>query len=380
MRTPPCTFFGIPATLVLFGHVSFANWMPDKAAQINFFTNTQCTAYNGEVAAWWTLSPLVGRVGSTTAATGAQCFNLSMPGNSLGIATVNMWFQMDNTTTEPGASSGGCTFWDDYGCSGDNESSDVLSDQGPCRPASSTDDRLWKSAKCWNNNSTGPVQSTSVTGDGTSGIVTTLPPETCAIIFEYGSNYKCRQERNIGQRNSDFFRDALTSRNKLGQEQFNFPPYSCILRTERIPAGAVAGIVVALIILLLALAVASISRCRVLHRHGASTISPFNGAGTALVDSSTRRMTRQRLENQVTAAEEKMAHPEGLEKSATPGTTGSSVAHGMSRLMSGSSPVRREVGSPNLEVQLQAARDQINILVARMNAIEANTEPPPQYA
>jgi hypothetical protein len=185
MCTPSSAFFGILAALVLFAQVSFANWTPDKAAQINFFSNTQCTAYNGEVAAWWTLSPLVGGVGSTTATARAQCFNLSIPGNSLGIGTVNMWFQMDNTATEPGASSGVCTFWDDYGCSGNDESSDILSFAGPgtCRPASSTDGRLWKSAKCWNNNSTGPVQTTSVAGDGTSGSVTVLPSETCAIIF-----------------------------------------------------------------------------------------------------------------------------------------------------------------------------------------------------
>jgi hypothetical protein len=91
-------------------------------------------------------------------------------------------------------------------------------------------------------------------------------------------------------------------------------------------------------------------------------------------------MTRQRLETQITAAEGKMAHLEGLEKSKIPGTTGGSVAHEISRLMPGSSPVRREVGSPNLEAQLQATRAQINVLVARMNAIETNTEPPPQYA
>ncbi|KAJ7300766.1 hypothetical protein DFH08DRAFT_946319 [Mycena albidolilacea] len=35
-----------------FAHPSLANWTPVKGAQINFYTNTQCTAYNGEVAAW----------------------------------------------------------------------------------------------------------------------------------------------------------------------------------------------------------------------------------------------------------------------------------------------------------------------------------------
>ncbi|KAJ7893211.1 hypothetical protein B0H13DRAFT_2339798 [Mycena leptocephala] len=72
-----------------------------------------------------------------------------------------------------------------------------------------------------------------------------------------------------------------------------------------------------------------------------------------------------------------MTHLEGLAKPTTSETVSSSVAQGIFRLMSGSGP-RREVGSPNLEVQLQATRDQMSTLVARMNAIEANTEPPPQ--
>ncbi|KAJ7867749.1 hypothetical protein B0H14DRAFT_3588027 [Mycena olivaceomarginata] len=41
-------------------HICLAHWSPSKGAQINFYTDTQCTAYNGEVAAWWNQAPLVG--------------------------------------------------------------------------------------------------------------------------------------------------------------------------------------------------------------------------------------------------------------------------------------------------------------------------------
>lgn len=83
------------------------------------------------------------------------------------------------------------------------------------------------------------------------------------------------------------------------------------------------------------------------------------------------------------AAQEKMSYLAGLEGCATPGRTGGSAAHGILRLISGNGPGRRasarDSGSPDLELQLQAAREQINMLLAWMNAIEANTEPPPQY-
>ncbi|KAF8175063.1 hypothetical protein K438DRAFT_2047895 [Mycena galopus ATCC 62051] len=236
MRSPPSTFFAILATLVMFTLVSFANWAPDKAAQINFFADARCSAYNGEVAAWWTLSPLVGGIGNEAAI--AQCFNLSTPSNSLGIATVNMWLQVSGTTTEPPASIGQCTFWDDYGCSGNGDSSDYVPPYGACLPASSTDGELWKSAKCWNNG-TSPSSSTSVARNGSSASLPALSSEASSSttsVAGLGRSTALSSETpdpSTSVAGSGTPANAFKFRHKLGgQEQFNLPPSSGTPRTK----------------------------------------------------------------------------------------------------------------------------------------------------
>ncbi|KAJ6581002.1 hypothetical protein B0H19DRAFT_490712 [Mycena capillaripes] len=152
MRPPSSTLFAIPATLVLFAPVSFANWAPDRAAQINFYTNTQCSTYASEVAALWTQTPLVGVVepGTNAVARAAQCFNLSMPANAQSINTVTLWAYATSTTTVPTPLSGNCTFWDDDGCGGNEDTSLYNpSTNLTCLSARSRDGGLWISARCW---------------------------------------------------------------------------------------------------------------------------------------------------------------------------------------------------------------------------------------
>ncbi|KAJ7457326.1 hypothetical protein FB451DRAFT_1509517 [Mycena latifolia] len=130
---PGLMVFAQFAILAAAAQVALANWTPDKAAQINFYTDTKCSAYAGEAAAFWTQLPLVGGIGSTVSllptlgygvgnlsggdcstvgAARAQCITLNMPGNSQSINTAALWGY--STTTEPGTGSGNCVFWDDY--------------------------------------------------------------------------------------------------------------------------------------------------------------------------------------------------------------------------------------------------------------------------
>jgi hypothetical protein len=130
----------------------------------------------------------------------------------------------------------------------------------------------------------------------------------------------------------------------------------------------------------------------------ATTISPF----TLITEASTPRsrsatlseesdvrsispstIARQRLETQLHAATEKVADLEGRER--FDGGDGSADSS-MRRLMSARSASTR---LPEVEAQLQAAREQIDMLVTRINALEENSdagwgrvigdEPPPEY-
>ncbi|KAK6981105.1 hypothetical protein R3P38DRAFT_3464536 [Favolaschia claudopus] len=141
----------IPLALtILFAFIPFcwANWSSGKAAQINFYTDTKCSAYTGEVAAYWNAFPNPGVIGSTAGAAKAQCFTLNMPGNSQSINTAALWGF--STSTEPGRASGFCEFWDGFSCDGNTASSDFGSGASlpTCQPARSKDGWLWKSAKC----------------------------------------------------------------------------------------------------------------------------------------------------------------------------------------------------------------------------------------
>ncbi|KAJ6544359.1 hypothetical protein B0H19DRAFT_1267638 [Mycena capillaripes] len=137
------------AILSALAQLTLANWTPGKAAQINFYSDTVCTQYDGEAAAYWNQSPMVGTIGTTGGAALAQCITLNMPGNSKSINTAAIWGF--STTTQPGPWSGHCTFWDGFTCSG-NSATSYYPNGGPtCQPARSSAGFLWKSGKCWSN-------------------------------------------------------------------------------------------------------------------------------------------------------------------------------------------------------------------------------------
>jgi hypothetical protein len=108
-------------------------------------------------------------------------------------------------------------------------------------------------------------------------------------------------------------------------------------------------------------------------------------------DSNVRRtsastITRQDLETELRMVHEKMADLQDLERSTTRETAGSGTRRVL-RLMSIRSSSTR--ASPDVRAELEASREQINMLVTRMQALEANAhsaygvgisnEPPPAY-
>ncbi|KAJ7210219.1 hypothetical protein C8J57DRAFT_1540018 [Mycena rebaudengoi] len=97
------TYFTI---LMAVAQVSFANWAPEKGAQVNFYTDSGCGQYAGEVAVWWNKSPAVGVAGRD-----ADCITLNMPSNSKSIKTVGLW---PASTVQPRTVSGHCSFWDGF--------------------------------------------------------------------------------------------------------------------------------------------------------------------------------------------------------------------------------------------------------------------------
>ncbi|KAJ7300461.1 hypothetical protein DFH08DRAFT_1090586 [Mycena albidolilacea] len=134
-------YFAILASISQLPPVSHATWAPGKAAQINFFTDDICTQYNGEVAAWWTMTPMIGSMAAQP-----ECILLSMPvnGNSQTTALVNVYEPTTATTTTPAPeANGSCTFWDGSTCTGNEASPNTA-----CMPARSKDGVLWQSAKC----------------------------------------------------------------------------------------------------------------------------------------------------------------------------------------------------------------------------------------
>jgi hypothetical protein len=129
--------------------------------------------------------------------------------------------------------------------------------------------------------------------------------------------------------------------------------------------------------------------------YDANTVSPFtlvtemDGHNTPPRDSDIRSVspstiTRQGLETELWVVHEKMADLQGPERSST---TAGSGTRGVLGLMS----MRRSSirGVSDVEGQLETSREQINMLVTRMQALEATTnsayvagisnEPPPAY-
>ncbi|KAJ7182215.1 hypothetical protein C8R43DRAFT_1325 [Mycena crocata] len=115
-----------------------------------------------------------------------------------------------------------------------------------------------------------------------------------------------------------------------------------------------------------------------------STVTPSHGAEG-----------RQQLESELLAAQEKMGDLEALDLSSTRASRGSSVPRRVLRLVSMRSTTSSQAFLPNdgagpdLGAELQAAREQINLLVMRINMLEAQAgptstrdsldEPPPDY-
>ncbi|KAK7062499.1 hypothetical protein R3P38DRAFT_2835468 [Favolaschia claudopus] len=151
MRTP--TFLTLTLALL---PSCIANWSSGKAAQMNFYTDTKCSAYTGEAAAFYEAFPKVG-VFQSTGEDNAQCFSLNMPSSSQSINMVAAWDSNTAFATvqpgEPGRRTGVCQFWDGANCAGKFVESYVGNGwQGAkpgCQPGRSTDGYLWKSAKCW---------------------------------------------------------------------------------------------------------------------------------------------------------------------------------------------------------------------------------------
>lgn len=124
------------------------------------------------------------------------------------------------------------------------------------------------------------------------------------------------------------------------------------------------------------------------------TLPPQTGSlghlgNTGPIESGDARMiTRQRLEAQLFATKETLTDLENLTspriaRSATPRFLGL----GRNKLTRGAPPIRATANvatSTNVEAELQAAREQINMLFARISALEGDSDdqtrgPPPDY-
>ncbi|GKT45293.1 uncharacterized protein ColSpa_05474 [Colletotrichum spaethianum] len=132
------TFFA--AIVLQLANPVSANYETGKAVQINFYSNSGCSAYTSETAAWWTRSPRAGEYVNGGAA--AECFALNMPGSSQSINVASVWKGSGAKT------SGGCYLYDGYNCGGVTKYADYRSGSGDCLAARSSAGYLWKSARC----------------------------------------------------------------------------------------------------------------------------------------------------------------------------------------------------------------------------------------
>ena len=165
------------------------------------------------------------------------------------------------------------------------------------------------------------------------------------------------------------------------------------LGANRVPCGTVAAIAVAVT---MAVVWAGTTLLRRIRRRAeklsdtemnpaVTTISPFtllaetSSRGTGRTMGKMRTIGRQRLETQLCVARGKMVD---LEDVVEGGTSSDRDAERGNQLVC----ARNVSAAPpsDLEAELRAAREQINILVARMNAIEWGVcighDPPPEYA
>ncbi|TDZ29686.1 hypothetical protein C8035_v004685 [Colletotrichum spinosum] len=117
-----------------------ASYEAGKAVQVNFYSNSGCSAYTSETAAWWTRSPRAGEY--VNGGSAPECFSLNMPGSSQSINVANVW------KGSGAQSSGGCDLYDGYNCGGTRRTAGFSGGSGSCLPARSSNGLLWKSARC----------------------------------------------------------------------------------------------------------------------------------------------------------------------------------------------------------------------------------------
>lgn len=128
------------AVVACFTEPTVATYSAGKGGQINFYTDSSCSKYNGEAACWWNQSPYIGL--EVSGGQTATCFSLNMPGNSLSINTADLWEESGTATK------GQCFLFDGYGCTGNSVESTYTPGSGKCFASRSGAGWLWKSAWC----------------------------------------------------------------------------------------------------------------------------------------------------------------------------------------------------------------------------------------
>ncbi|KAH8734276.1 hypothetical protein BGZ61DRAFT_442341 [Ilyonectria robusta] len=137
-------FSAVLATVAQFTGVQ-ANYETGKAVQINFYTNTQCSAYAGEMAFWQFRGgkhPYAGLTFSISDPDDGECWDFRQAGGTQSLNLAGCWD--GSSTPHPWCS---CSFWDDWGCKGNQKG--IHTGSGNCLPGRSSDGWQWKSAKCW---------------------------------------------------------------------------------------------------------------------------------------------------------------------------------------------------------------------------------------
>ncbi|KAJ7909819.1 hypothetical protein B0H13DRAFT_1877320 [Mycena leptocephala] len=214
-------------------------------------------------------------------------------------------------------------------------------------------------------------------------------PELKYRQYKYKSDVFCKYHRAC------FFTNSSNLTGERGREQCDFFAF-CICHSDhskQMPPRVIAAICVAVasvvVGLIIALIVCTKRRRRAAKHHAtaidreANTVSPFalitqmdghNDETAPSGDSNVRRTSastipRQDLETELRMVHEKMADLQDLERSSTRETADSGTRRVL-RLMSIRSSSTR--ASPDVRAELEAAKEQINMLLTRMHVLEAN--------
>ncbi|KAJ6496269.1 hypothetical protein C8R45DRAFT_985435 [Mycena sanguinolenta] len=210
-------------------------------------------------------------------------------------------------------------------------------------------------------------------------------------------SHSIRQITGNDKTNEDGIADKGSAANNDGSTSFDLTPDSSVFQNilwSSLPSGAIAGIAVIVIVFVVCVITLLwlIWQRRLHHRVKLSdaevngeltTIPPFMPPEESDARStSASTIARQSLETQLRAAAEKMAELEELTAGSTTTISEPDASGGNESVGSGSAASP----PPDLEAELRAAREQINVLIARMNALDAawgmgmGVEPPPEYA